>query len=139
MERLARFNMNPPATEEEIAGAERELGVCLPADYRAFLLRANGGEGFIGFPYVILFGIGQVPELNIGYEVNEYVPGYLLFGSNGGGEAFGFDRRNGGWEVMMIPFVPLEWEYARPVGNSFGAFMETLLASRGILARSQRT
>jgi hypothetical protein len=33
-----------PATEEEIGRLESETGVTLPAEYRAFLLRHNGGK-----------------------------------------------------------------------------------------------
>ncbi|MCP9488803.1 MAG: SMI1/KNR4 family protein [Solirubrobacteraceae bacterium MAG38_C4-C5] len=33
----------PPASEEQIVAAERELGVRLPAAYRAFLAEHNGG------------------------------------------------------------------------------------------------
>jgi cell wall assembly regulator SMI1 len=34
----------PPLTEERLQGAERRLGVTLPDEYRAFLLRHNGGR-----------------------------------------------------------------------------------------------
>lgn len=33
----------PPASDEQIAATERELGVTFPAAYRAFLAKHNGG------------------------------------------------------------------------------------------------
>jgi cell wall assembly regulator SMI1 len=34
--------LNPPATEEAVAAAERRLGLALPPDLRAFYLRSDG-------------------------------------------------------------------------------------------------
>jgi len=34
----------PPIEEKDVAELERKLGVTLPPDYRAFLLRTNGGR-----------------------------------------------------------------------------------------------
>ncbi len=35
------FRLNPPATPEEIAKAEKALGVIFPPDYRKFLAKAG--------------------------------------------------------------------------------------------------
>ena len=50
--------------------------------------RANGGEGFVGRAYLILWPIEKLRELNDAYQVEQYAPGFLIFGSDGGGEAF---------------------------------------------------
>lgn len=67
----------------------------MPDDYVGFLRTANGGEGWIGDRYLVLFRIEDLGTLNVGYEVGELAPGFLLIGSNGAGEAVGFDRRDG--------------------------------------------
>jgi len=42
---ITRFrNSGPPIEEKDIVELEHKLGVTLPADYRAFLLRTNGGR-----------------------------------------------------------------------------------------------
>jgi hypothetical protein len=43
----------PGASEEDIAARERELGVTLPEDYRAFLRASNGFLSMNGFPHGI--------------------------------------------------------------------------------------
>ncbi|MDN3025621.1 hypothetical protein [Streptomyces sp. S.PB5] len=35
--------MPPPLTVAEVTGAERELGICFPAEYRAYLLEVSAG------------------------------------------------------------------------------------------------
>jgi len=37
-----RYSFGPPATAEQIAGAERDLGFCFPADVKELLLDSNG-------------------------------------------------------------------------------------------------
>ena len=37
-------SLGPPLTERDIAAIEREFGVSLPGDYRAFLRKHNGGS-----------------------------------------------------------------------------------------------
>jgi hypothetical protein len=64
-------------------------------------------------------------------HVEEYIPGLTLIGSDGGGEAFGFDKRSKPWKVVMIPFVALCWEDAKPLANSFTGFLQRL--RRGLL------
>src|ERR1044072_7362040 len=88
---LARFNGNPPSDTGAIRHFESESGLRLPDDYARFLQQTNGGEGFLGNAYVILWRVEELIEMNKAYEVTEYAPGLFLFGSDGGGEAFAFD------------------------------------------------
>lgn len=46
----------------------------LPAGYRDSLLKCNGGEGFIGEHYLILWPIEDLLHLNAAYEVPERAP-----------------------------------------------------------------
>jgi hypothetical protein len=117
----------PPATEQAIAAFERTSGKQLPADYREFLKIANGGEGFIGIhAYVILWGVDELASRNQAYDIENYVPGLLIFGSDGGGEAYGFDTRNPQWPTVQVPFVGMAWAEARSVAGSFKEFLERL-------------
>lgn len=115
---------NPPADQQAIAAYEKSIAKRLPADYRAFLGASNGGEGFIGDQFLLLWRIEELAELNEAYAVaDELGDGVLLFGSNGGGEAYGFDCRSGGWTVIQVPFIPMKLDLVATVGLSFAEFL----------------
>ena len=116
-----------PATDTALATAEREIGAKLPHQYIEFLKVRNGGEGFVGSnSYVMLWRAEELASLNQAYQVQKYAPGLLLFGSDGGGEAFGFDTRTSDWEIVQVPFVGMAWELAEPVAKSFEEFLAHL-------------
>ncbi|MCX6624633.1 MAG: SMI1/KNR4 family protein [Acidobacteria bacterium] len=127
-ELLHRYQTTRPASPEEIAAFEREAGVTLPSDYREFLRFTDGGEGFIGpNSYAMLWRIGDLLRFNREYQVHEYAPGLLLFGSSGGGEAFAFDQRSGVQKpVVSIPFVGMDLSDALPLAETFEGFLEHL-------------
>jgi hypothetical protein len=124
---LANLNQSVPATAAAVEDCERQLSVKLPCEYVEFLKRTNGGEGFIGkSAYVILWALGELASMNQAYEVQKYAPGLLIFGSDGGGEAFGFDTRSPEWPVVQVPYVGMTWDLARPMGATFDEFLERL-------------
>jgi len=110
-----------------IAESEAQLGLKLPDEYVSFLRVTNGGEGCIGKnEYAIFWKVEELASLNRAYKVQEYAPGFLIFGSNGGGEAYGFDTRTEGWPIVRLPVVVMSWTEARPMGESFAAFLKLL-------------
>jgi hypothetical protein len=126
---LAKFNCNSPAGVAVIRQLEAESRVRLPDDYAKFLQQANGGEGFVGNAYVILWRVEELLEMNKAYQVAEYAPGLFLFGSDGGGEAFAFDTRSDAKPIVSVPFVGMELKLARPVAPNFKAFLQELFTS----------
>lgn len=120
------FNGNAPAAAAQVAAAEQTLKKSLPGDFREFLLHTNGGEGMIGENYVMLWNADELAEYNESYQVNEYAPGLLLFGSDGGGDGFAFDTRTASPAVVTVPFVGMSLKYAKPVASNFTAFLEKL-------------
>jgi SMI1 / KNR4 family (SUKH-1) len=126
-ELLRAFHKNPPATADEIEIAEHELGLKMPEGYRQFLIFANGGEGFIGpNSYLMLWQIGELFRSNREYEVHEYAPGLILFGSNGGGEGFAIDVREASSPVVSVPFIGMSLEEIIPLAATFDGFLEHL-------------
>lgn len=126
---LAKFNGNPPSDAAAIRRFEVESGFRLPDGYARFLQQTNGGEGFVGNAYLILWRVEELLEMNKAYQVAEYAPGLFLFGSDGGGEAFAFDTRSDAKPIVTIPFVGMELKLARPVASNFKAFLEELFKS----------
>jgi len=123
---LNNLNLWPIAADAAIASGETQLRVRLPVDYVEFLKFANGGEGFVGKHYVILWHIEDLASMNESYEVQKYVPGLLIFGSDGGGEAYGFDTRIPQWPIVQMPFIGMKWDVAQPMGASFSQFLALL-------------
>jgi hypothetical protein len=123
---LVKFNCNSPVNSAMIRTFKSESCFHLPDDYTAFLEVTNGGEGFIGNAYLILWRIEELVELNKAYHTSEYVPGLFVFGSDGGGEAFAFDIRSDDKQIVSVPFVGMALALARPIAPNFIAFLQEL-------------
>lgn len=102
----------------------------LPAAYFEFLRHSNGGEGFIGETYLRFYEAEKIPEVNEAYEVENYLPGFLLIASNTVGDAICFCPPLAEGRVVQVPFIPLRLDLAEPVGSSLTAFLARLAASR---------
>jgi hypothetical protein len=127
---LMNFNGNPPALAASIRELKAESTFHLPEDYAKFLQEANGGEGFVGpNAYVILWRGEDLMSMNDAYHVREYAPGLVLFGSDGGGEAFAFNMRADGKPIVSVPFIGLDRAAARPLASNFNDFLEKLYNS----------
>lgn len=125
----ARFEKNVPASEEALH-ALRSRFAGMPDDYTSWLQGANGGEGFLGDSYVILWRAEEIEQFNKEYEVEDYAPGLILIGSSGGGEGYAFDTRGTPWSVVSVPFIGMDLRHAIPVGRSFSEFMSHLSAQQ---------
>ena len=123
---LARLKCSSGASDASIRESEAQLSFNFPADYIVFLKLTNGGEGFIGQECAIFWKVEDLAQANADYQVHEYAAGLLIFGSDGGGEAYGFDTRREPWSVVRMPFVGMNWDQAISIGDSFNEFLERL-------------
>jgi hypothetical protein len=127
LDAFGEFNGNAPPTPEVILAGEKQLKCLFPNDYGNFIKGQNGGEGFLGNDsYLILWAVEELEPFNRGYEVESYCPELLLFGSNGSGEAYAFDKRSTPWPVVQVPFVGMDYSLCAVIGNSFSEFIEAL-------------
>ena len=113
-----------------------EFSPDLPTTYLEFLELVGPGEGFIGHEYLRLFAPEQLPWVNNAYGVDTFLPGHLLFGSNGCGDAYLFKPTPGEIEVSRIPFIPLNTEYTIHTWDSFGHFLVALVDAPSEFAQS---
>ena len=100
--------------------------VDLPKDYLEFVEYSNGAAG--SFPngnHIILWRIERLVERNRAYKVEDYAPGIFVFGSSGGGEAYGFDTRSS-IAVIQIPFVGMQLSEVEYLVPSFTEFLTAL-------------
>jgi hypothetical protein len=120
---LSQFNGNLSASKQAFDGLEKSL----PDDYIEFLAYCNGGEGFIGEnSYVIFWTVEELPEMNEAYEVSKYAKELFLFGSDGGGEAYGFDTRSSPATIVQVPFVGMDTSLAQYIADDFSSFLQYL-------------
>jgi len=123
---LTDGQLDPPADPGLVEGLSSGLGLALPSDYLAFLRQHTGGAGFVGENYIIFWKAEELADFNRDYEVEEYAPGILLFGSNGGGEGYGFDTQSAAMPVVRVPFIGMAREYAEPVADDFSGVFARL-------------
>jgi len=124
---LRLFNGNAGVTLSSIIAFQQLSGILLPSDYILFLQHSNGGEGLVGEnSYVILWKLEELSELNTAYQVSDYAPGIFLIGSDGGGEAYGFDMSLSPPSVVRIPFVGMDRDHAIVLSDNFVDFLCSL-------------
>jgi hypothetical protein len=121
-----RLKQNPPATTESIEDFCTVAGIRPPEDYVEFLRLSNGATGTLGTDqYITLWPVEKLLDKNKGYGVAKYAPGIFIFGSNGGGEAYGFDlRRN--MTIVQVPFVGMELSAVMDMAPTFTQFISAL-------------
>ena len=118
-----------PAGQKQIEELIANATPGLPAEYIAFLQYSNGGEGSLGVNpgWFCLWAAEDVIERNKGYEIDKELPGYFGFGSNGAGELFAFEITQGEpWKIVIIPFIPMEANYAIVIANNFEEFIQAI-------------
>ena len=91
------FIFNSPYVGEPVTAVN---GVTLIKSYLDFMNEHNGGEGDIGNSWLQLYPLEDLESVNYLYELNEFLPGHVLIGSNGGGEFFGIDSEG---NLFIVP------------------------------------
>jgi hypothetical protein len=123
---FSHFITRPGAEEGAILSACLTLKFKPYADFLNVLQFTNGGEGFIRHSYFHLYSLDEMLSLNQAYQVSTFAPGLVIFGSNGGGDAFGFDTRHDPMQIVQISFIPMDFKYAELLGGNFMEFLHTL-------------
>jgi hypothetical protein len=101
-----------------------QLTDVLPADYLNAVRKFGGREGFLGNQYLRLHRLDELAALNAAYDVPNLIPEVIIFGSDGGGEAFAFTFHE--QTVIQIPFIPLSPENVLVKSSSFTGFIQFL-------------
>ena len=84
------------------------------------MLSSNGAEGSIGKnSYLAIWSIENIAQYNADYDVNEFNPGLVYFGSDGGEMAFAFDNRSSETPIVTLPFESIDHEDLELCGYTF--------------------
>ena len=133
-----QFNDAPRDTADTIADVERELGSKLPADYLAFMQEHDGGEGFVGANYLVLWRLTELVRFNREYEIPVYAPSLFAIGSNGGGEAFAFDRTAEDLPIVVVPFIGMSDNDAIRIADHFELLFARLRSTVSLFEDTSR-
>jgi len=121
------FEGGPLITITDIELVDRSLGGGLPEDYKRFMLRANGGEGFLrGGGFLQLWRIEELEPLNRQYQVAQFAPGLTLFATDGAGTGYAFDSRATETVIVEVPLVGMSLSEVVTIADCFGKFLEYL-------------
>lgn len=113
-------------TREAVLAVQEQLGVEFPDDYVDFMIETNGGVGDVrGAAWVWILPIEELIQANEEYEIPELFPGYVLFGSDGGGEAYAFNSRSRPASIVMFPFMGDEDDVS-PQGKDLREFLSNV-------------
>ena len=119
---ISGFQTNPGASQLSIRQFEMN-NFTLPTDFCEFLLRSNGGEGAIVEKYLVIWSLEELIAMNGAYQVSQYAPAIFLFGSDGAGEGFGFDRREDGLPIVALPFIGMNLAAVMRIAPDFASFL----------------
>jgi len=110
-----------PIQESRLEELERAVRGGLPPSYRA-LLQVSDGAIVGGWK---LYSSAELLERNATYRIQEFMPGYLLVGDNGGGRGL-FLRTESplDFRTFVVGFGALSDEEARAVAPSFEEWLE---------------
>ena len=94
------------------------MKIKLPADYIEYIETDGISEGFTeGEPgYFQLWPPDEIQSMNRSLQVQENAPGYIGFGSDGGGELLAFDKAGA---VFKLPMVGMSAEDAIRIADSW--------------------
>jgi hypothetical protein len=123
----SNLKKNTGATEKQLNEFMLKSGLRLPDEYLGFLKVSDGVEGFVGeHSYLVLWPIEQLLKLNEDYEVEEFAPGLLIFGSDGGDTAYAYDTRSEEMPIVEVPFIGMNLEAVTTCGTTFVDFLQYL-------------
>lgn len=100
---------------------EETLSIKLPQEYIDYMENNNGYTGILNEQYCNIWKLEDIISMNNNYQVQEVFPNLIYFGSNGGGEAFSFDKSNN-MCIVSIPFIGTE-EDKIIIANNFNDFI----------------
>ncbi len=80
------------------------MKIAVPSEYVDYVEKGGRTESFTKEEpgYFILWPLADIEKMNAEYQVEEFMPGFLGFGSDGGGEMLAFDPVGA---VYKLPFV----------------------------------
>jgi len=114
LHRAWEAGLSDPRDLSPLAQIERELGVRLPAEYRAGLAAearvvvAGPREG----DKIWLYPVPELSGINAAADLPDRLPGLIIIGTDGSREMLALDGRTDPLPVVLVDVVFSEWDDA---------------------------
>ena len=124
------WHKRPEALSEAIRAMRLEFGQDLPQEYTDFLAWSNGGEGRLGVqPYALC--LDSAEDVLHSWKHGSYrqdFPGFLVIGSNGGGEYIAFEIKTPPpWRVVALDMTNIDLsETVMLIAKNFAGLLELI-------------
>jgi len=119
---------NPGASQAELDELRGAVAVSLPESYLELLSLSNGGEGPLAAqPYLLILDeVAEVLATLRSGRVEEFFAGFVIIGSNGGGEYVALDTRGAEpWPVVALDMCNSDLvSSVLPIAPNFDVFAE---------------
>ena len=101
------------------------MSIALPNDYVAYIEGDGASEECTdGLPgYFQLWQPDEIEANNKDLQIETHAPGFLGFGTDGGGELLAFDASGA---VFMLPLVGMEPRYANRIADSWNEIAQRI-------------
>ena len=125
-----KIKANPKKSKKPVSKKSSQKGLgkgvlALPLEYVRYFDGDGPKEGGLSVEpgWFQLWPPDEIEELNRNYEVQQYAPGFLGFGSSGGDEMLAFNKHGA---VVMIPFIGMASDLTKPVARSWREFVKRI-------------
>ena len=116
---------NPSAEDIVIHTLIAEAGVEMPEEYLAFLKDSNGGELDVASGSFDLWPAEEIVQANRELRIEEFLPGFFVFGGDRANELLAFDTRGPKpWAVYMVPMIVMSEKDAVAIADDFASLIE---------------
>jgi hypothetical protein len=123
---LSGFIKKAPATTEALSRLKAGVPYPLPDDYIDLLRSLDGGEGFIGEQFVRFYSVDEVLMVRQVLGDAQLASEFVIIGSDGGGEALAYDRREVPARLVTLGFIPLDPDFVEVVASSLAEYFDNL-------------
>jgi hypothetical protein len=98
----------------------------LPQQYIDYINNGGLKYGFTSHEfggYFALDDLDAIDEYNRLSEIGTYLPGYIIFGSDGGGEYFAFNKKG---NVFLIPMIGMDVDSPIKIAESWNEYIKCI-------------
>ena len=96
------WTYNSPSSLESLNKLEDLTGLKLPPQYCEFMLKSDGGNGWIDERYYVIYSLREIYDLIKLYKEINYYTEVIVFGGDGASEMFCFDKKTTPNKILLL-------------------------------------